>query len=151
MGKRNLPFCLAPMVMLARNCGDKIIDLLSELPETEKITAVKATAPERFSGECSDSEWMERLIAVVSGTPVTDNALIQSHPALDEYGAGGILHGDKAIETIYFIREDGKGYLAKPYQGIYETDRMHEKSCHRICGEEVIWDAFYGKNVETAL
>ena len=122
MRKRGLLICFVIIVVLITGCGDKPVILPLELPDAEEITAVEITTLDGFSCLCSDREWIEQFVTVISSVQTTDKEAIQEHPASDYYGEFSILDGDKTIETIYYYMKGNKGYVEKTYQGIYEID-----------------------------
>ena len=122
MRKRGLLICFVIIAILITGCGDKPVILPLELPDAEEITAVELTTLDGFSCLCSDREWIEQFVSVISSVQTTDKEAIQEHPASDYYGEFSILDGDKIIETIYYYMKGNKGYVEKTYQGIYEID-----------------------------
>ena len=93
------------IVMLVTGCGNKTNVPALELPDTEEITAVTVITIDGFSCSCSDREWIEQFVSVISSAQATDKLAIQEHPDSDHYGEFSILDGDKIIGTIYYYLE----------------------------------------------
>ena len=122
MRKRSMLICFAVIVMLITGCGEKPAVLPLELPDVGQISAVEITTIDGFSCSCSDREWIEQFVSVISSAQATDKPAIQEHPASNYYGEFIILNGEEVIECIYYYVKDSGTYIEKTYQGIYEID-----------------------------
>ncbi len=118
MRKKGLLICFVIIVMLVTGCRSKTTVPPLELPDTEEITAVKVITIDGFSCSCSNREWIEQFVSVISSAQATDKAAIQEHPASNYYGEFIILNGEEVIESIYYYPKDSETY--KTYQGIYQ-------------------------------
>lgn len=128
MRKRKLLICFAVIAMLVTGCREKLAVPPLELPDAGQITAVEITTIDGFACSCSDREWIEQFVSVISSAQATDKPAVQEHPDSDYYGEFSILDGDKIIGTIYYYLKDNRGYVEKTYQGIYEIDMGELKS-----------------------
>ena len=122
MREKGLLICFVMIVMLVTGCGNKTNVSALELPDTEEITAVTVITIDGFSCSCSDREWIEQFVSVISSAQATDKAAIQDYPASNYYGEFIILNDEEVMECIYYYAKDSRTYIEKIYQGIYEID-----------------------------
>ena len=122
MREKGLLICFVMIVMLVTGCGSKTNVLALKLPDTEEITAVKVITIDGLSCSCSDREWIEQFVSVISSAQATDKAAIQDYPASNYYGEFIILNDEEVMECIYYYAKDSRTYIEKIYQGIYEID-----------------------------
>ena len=122
MRKKGLLICFVMIVMFVTGCGSKTTAPPLGLPDIEEITAVKVITIDGLSCSCSDREWIEQFVSVISSAQATDKAAIQDYPASNYYGEFIILNGEEVIECIYYYIKDSGTYIEKTYQGIYKID-----------------------------
>ena len=122
MREKGLLICFVMIVMLVTGCGSKTNVLALKLPDTEEITAGTVITIDGFSCSCSDREWIEKFVSVISSAQAADKAAIQDYPASNYYGEFIILNDEEVMECIYYYAKDSRTYIEKTYQGIYEID-----------------------------
>ncbi len=86
MRKKGLLICLVTIVMLVTGCVSKTNVPALELPDTEEITAGTVITIDGFSCSCSDREWIEKFVSVISSAQAADKAAIQDYPDSNYYG-----------------------------------------------------------------
>ena len=122
MREKGLLICFVMIVMLVTGCGSKTNVLALKLPDTEEITAGTVITIDGFSCSCSDREWIEKFVSVISSAQAADKAAIQDYPASNYYGEFIILNDEEVMECIYYYVKDSGTYIQKTSQGIYEAD-----------------------------
>ncbi len=100
MREKGLLICFVMIVMLVTGCGSKTNVLALKLPDTEEITAGTVITIDGFSCSCSDREWIEQFVSVISSAQATDKAAIQDYPASNYYGEFIILNDEEVMECI---------------------------------------------------
>lgn len=100
-------------------CGQQAEPIV--LPAVDEIDSINITTFDNNEITCSDEEWIEQFIDILSNTETTTKESVQDIPNVENYGKLDISYDNK-ITTVFYYAERGKYYIEQPYQGIYVTD-----------------------------
>ena len=91
------------------------------LPAADEIDFIDITTLDGSQVSCSDKEWIEQFLTIITQAEATSKESVQDVPNVEVYGKVDISNNG-GVTTFFYYIDDETYCIEQPYQGVYETD-----------------------------